>query len=785
MSFFLSFIVKQCIFTLNLRIQMGKNVLYIVLIIFVLALLCSCSVSKYIEDDYFYLKEIKVTSDNDKAIKEYALTDYIRQTPNTKWFGAKVPMKLYCLSGTDTTSWKCRFFRKLGEAPVVYDHTLSRKSKEDMRLMLVNEGYMNAEVDLDESFTGKILSLGYIVHLGERYSIRNVRRNVADAKLYEIICRNDTVNSLLKSGMPFNVNLINEERSRITTMLKNMGYYKFNKDYITFTADTCSGSTEVDITVNVKLHLENGHSRPESHRQFRIGEIKYISDITSTELHIDSVTHNGAKILYNNKLYFRPNLLTSNTMFGSGELYSESKLHRTYSNFTRLQAVSYSNVRLVERQGTDTLDCRIIVNHSRPYSVSFDIEGTNSDGDLGAAASASLQHKNLFKGSETLTLKLRGAYEAITGLDGYEGHNYTELGGEVRLNFPMFLFPFVNRNWGAGHNATSEISLQYNRQNRPEFKRRVLTAAWRYRWSSRNQHISHRFDLLEINYVYMPWMSKTFKDQYLDSLGKTNAILKYNYENLLITKLGYTYTYNSLGNAATTYGKNAYTFRANIETSGNVLNGITSLVDGERNAEGQYTFCGIAYAQYVKGDLDYARSVRIDKNNSVAFHAVLGVAYPYGNSKILPFEKRYFAGGANSVRGWSVRSLGPGSYSSSDKGINFINQSGDIKLDFSLEYRAFLFWKINGALFVDAGNIWTIRDYKDQPGGAFKFDEFYKQIAVSYGIGFRVNLDFFILRFDGGMKAVNPAYKGKGKYPLIHPDFGRDFAFHFAVGLPF
>ena len=283
----------------------------------------------------------------------------------------------------------------------------------------------------------------------------------------------------------------------------------------------------------------------------------------------------------------------------------------------------------------------------------------------------------------------------------------------------------------------------------------------------------------------MPWMSKTFKDQYLDSLGKTNAILKYNYENLLITKLGYTYTYNSLGNAATTYGKNAYTFRANIETSGNVLNGITSLVDGERNAEGQYTFCGIAYAQYVKGDLDYARSVRIDKNNSVAFHAVLGVAYPYGNSKILPFEKRYFAGGANSVRGWSVRSLGPGAYSGSDKGINFINQSGDIKLDFSLEYRAFLFWKINGALFVDAGNIWTIRDYKDQPGGAFKFDEFYKQIAVSYGIGFRVNLDFFILRFDGGMKAVNPAYRGKGKYPLIHPDFGRDFAFHFAVGLPF
>ena len=280
-------------------------------------------------------------------------------------------------------------------------------------------------------------------------------------------------------------------------------------------------------------------------------------------------------------------------------------------------------------------------------------------------------------------------------------------------------------------------------------------------------------------------MSPTFKEQYLDSIGKTNAILKYNYENLLITKLGYTYTYNSLGPTETTYGKNAYTIRAGIETSGNVLYGITNLADGKRNSDGQYTFCGIAYAQYVKGDFDFSRSLRIDKNNSLAIHAAVGIAYPYGNSNVLPFEKRYFSGGANSVRGWSVRSLGPGSYSGTDRGINFINQSGDIKLDLNLEYRAFLLWKLNGAFFIDAGNIWTIRDSTDQPGGAFRFDEFYKQIAVSYGIGLRMNLDIFIIRFDGGMKAINPAYSDKRKYPIIDPDFGRDFAFHFAVGLPF
>ena len=185
------------------------------------------------------------------------------------------------------------------------------------------------------------------------------------------------------------------------------------------------------------------------------------------------------------------------------------------------------------------------------------------------------------------------------------------------------------------------------------------------------------------------------------------------------------------------------------------------------------------------GAFDFTKSTRIDRNNSVAFHIGFGIAYPYGNSNILPFEKRYFSGGANSVRGWSVRSLGPGSYSGGDKNINFINQSGDIKLDINLEYRAYLFWKLNGAFFIDAGNIWTIREYEDQPGGAFRFKDFYKQIALSYGIGLRLNLDFFILRLDAGMKAIDTAYKGRAHYPITNPDFSKDLSLHFAVGLPF
>ena len=194
----------------------------------------------------------------------------------------------------------------------------------------------------------------------------------------------------------------------------------------------------------------------------------------------------------------------------------------------------------------------------------------------------------------------------------------------------------------------------------------------------------------------------------------------------------------------------------------------------------------IAYAQYVRGDFDFAKSFRIDDVNSMAVHFGLGIAYPYGNSNILPYEKRYFSGGANSVRGWSVRELGPGTFKGNDGRIDFINQTGDIKLDMNVEYRTHMFWKMDGAAFVDAGNIWTILAYDDQPGGQFKFDTFWRQIAVSYGLGIRLNFDYFILRLDGGMKAVHPAYTdSRHHFPIIHPNFGRDFTLHFAVGLPF
>ena len=472
----------------------------------------------------------------------------------------------------------------------------------------------------------------------------------------------------------------------------------------------------------------------------------------------------------------REKVLRRNTFLEVGDVYSARELRNTYNHFGRLGIVRYTSINFHEHDDEPVLDCDINLSTNKSSTISFQPEGTNTAGDFGAAATVTFQNRNIFHGSENLSIELRGAYEAIKNLEGYGGGNYIEYSVGTKLTFPRFIAPFLSSSFRRRINATSELAANYDLQNRPEFHRRVFSVGWKYRWNDQGRHDRYQVDLLDLNYIYMPWISPTFEREYLDNASSRNAILRYNYENLFIMKFGVGYSYNN----------NRWAIRANVETAGNLLNWAARAMHFHVNEEGQYTFLNIAYAQYARGTFDFTRNINLDFNNQLVFHVGFGIAYPYGNSTILPFEKRYFSGGANSVRGWSVRSLGPGKFVGTDGRIDFINQTGDMKLDLNVEYRAKLFWKFSGALFIDAGNIWTLREYDEQPGGQFKFSEFFEQLAASYGLGVRLNFDFFIVRFDMGMKAVNPAYSDNvGHFPLLHPKFSRDFAFHFAVGLPF
>lgn len=770
---------------------MKKGILYTILLYLALSL-ASCSATKFVPDGSYLLDEVKIHTDN-KEIKPSDMRLYVRQNPNSKWFSTiKTQLYVYNWSGRDSTKWFNRFLRKIGDAPVIYNESDAIRSQEEIAKAVQNLGYMGASVKRTTKTKKKKLKLFYEITSGKPYIVRTLKYDISDKKIAEYL-RNDSTQSMLREGMLFDVNVLDAERQRITDYLLCNGYYKFNKDYITYTADTARNTHQVDLTLHLLPYKTYVGDTPKEHFQYKINKINFITDydvlqssaLSSIEIN-DSLHYNGFPIYYKDKLYLRPKVLVDNLRFASGDLYDERNVQKTYTYFGRLSALKYTNIRFFETQNGDStqLNCYVMLTKSKHKSISFELEGTNSAGDLGAAASVSFQHRNLFRGSETFMVKFRGAYEAISGLQpGYKNHNYTEYGVETSINFPNFLFPFLTSDFKRRIKATTEFGLQYNYQLRPEFSRTIASASWSYKWIQK-QKIQHRIDLLDISYLYLPWISSQFQEDYINK-DKDNYILKYNYENRLIVRMGYNYSYNSAGGTLVnnTITTNSYSIRAGFESAGNILYGISKMINMRKNKDGEYAILGIPYAQYLKGDFDFAKNIIIDHRNSLAFHAGIGIAVPYGNAKVVPFEKRYFSGGANSVRGWSVRNLGPGSFAGDG---NFMNQSGDIKLDASIEYRTRLFWKFRGAAFIDAGNIWTIREYENQPGGVFEFDKFYKQIAVAYGLGLRLDLDFFVLRFDGGIKAINPKYKkAKERYPIIHPRFSRDFAFHFAVGYPF
>ncbi len=702
----------------------------------ILLLTTACSTGKYVQEGEYILDKVAVVSDQ-SDYNASPLSQYVRQKEKPKLFSL----------------FRNPFSRK----PVIYDTLQARLSCQDLMTAMQNEGYMNAGVSLYTETKGKKLKATYLLHPGQPFLIGKVNYDIQDEGILQLLHLDQPANQQIKPGMRFTVETLDNERKRIAGLLSDNGYFRFNKDFIHFAADTIMGRKDISLTLQLRKYKPNNNSPEVDHTRYLIRDVLFQSN--------DS-----------DRIHLRKQVLLNATAIKEGRPYDASALQRTYNNFARLQAVKYTNIKFAEVPDTNLLDCHIQISTNKPSTISFQPEGTNTAGDLGAAASITYTNRNLFHGSEQLSIEFRGAYEAITGLEGYQDQNYTEFSVETKLVFPRFLAPFLSKSFRRRQTASSEWAVSWDFQNRPEFHRRVFSSAWRYRWSEPKHHLNYRFDLLDLNYVYMPWISSTFKRDYLDNAENRNAILRYNYEDIFIMKTGFTVSY--------TDGVDAV--RANFESAGNLLNGVSKGFGFKTNSQGQHTLFNIAYAQYVKFDFDYTHLFQFDKRNALALHAGLGVAYPYGNSTVLPFEKRYFSGGANSVRGWSVRELGPGKFKGTDGRIDFINQTGDVKLDLNAEYRSSLFWKLQGALFIDAGNIWTLRNYAEQPGGQFKFTEFYKQIAASYGMGLRLNFDYFILRFDVGMKAINPAYESeKEHWSIIHPKLSRDFDFHFAVGLPF
>lgn len=776
------------------------SILSIFVSIIASAILVGCSTTKHVPDGSYLLDKVSIGVNSD-SVDTDELYYFLRQVPNHKVLGfAKLQLSTYSLSGRDSTKWYNRWLRKLGQPPVIYSEELTDASVRQLRQALVNRGYLDAEVVADTTITkAKKLNVHYSITTGQARYIQSLEFEIPDSSIRQLILA-DTARLGARPGVLFDRNMLDNDRAIITERLRNSGYYAFNKDNISFIADTTLGSKAVDLIMQVKpprkitaAYLPPGDSIADhkNHMTYRINHVYFITDMNNGKHQkLDTVNFQSISVLYGKDHYIKPNALEEKCYLRPGSVYRAVNVDRTYEALGQLGILKFINIEMEPVAEIDNeiwLNAVIHLSRNRKQGITAEVEGTNSEGDLGFGAGVIYQHRNLAKGSELFTAKLRGAYESLSGdLDGLINDHYTEVAGEIGITFPKFKAPFLSQSFKKRQRASTEFALSFVHQERPEYTRIIAGGAWRYKWSHNNRNFNrrHTFDLLDINYVRLPRSTINFIDQ----IAPSNPLLRYSYEDHFILRMGY--AYNLTNRRIPTATVNAFaiqpsvtTIRAAGEVAGNLLYAISSL-DGAHRHDGAYKIFGIQFAQYIKGEFDYTYTRNFNSRNALACHAGLGIVYPYGNSSMVPFEKRFYAGGANSVRGWGVRTLGPGTYDSRNSVTDFINQCGDISLELSLEYRAKLFWVFESALFIDAGNIWTIKKYENQPGGEFKFNKFYKQIAAAYGVGLRMDFTYFLLRFDLGFKAVNPAMNQE-RWPIVHPRWKRDANFHFSVGYPF
>lgn len=749
----------------------------------------SCNPTKYVPDEKYLLYSSKVKV-NDKSISPDALKSYIKQKPNKKIFGfIRFHLGLYNLSNLKKEKGINKFLRNIGEEPVIYDPYLTDKSLNQLKKYLENKGYYNAGISDSVQFKGKRAYVVYNIDARKPYTIRNIKYLISDTTIRALYFA-DTINSALKRGGLFDKDVVlQDERTRIEKLLRSNGYYDFTREYVFFEADTFLSTKQVDLMVQIKNPEIASTGEEIKHKIFKVRKLVVTSvpdllDNSITVLPSDTIdAGKGIYLTDIKKLRLNPKSFVQFIYIQPGRIYNENSVDETYThvsslNLFKLVDIKFSEVSLPDTSEFIWLDCHLRLSPSSLQSYSTDLEGTNSSGNIGGAVNLNYQHINLFSNAEVLNIKLRGAIESLKDNSSNISRS-EEFGAEANIKFQTFLIPARNRNFIKKYNPKTMLTFSYNYQNRPDYTRRVANFGFGYTWKQ-SRYQEHIFRPFEINFVDIKNPSSAF-----DSLI-SGTYLESSYRDHMITNLSYSYIYN---NQNIRKNRDFNYFRLNIESAGNGL----SLFNNKFEAAGDsalryYKFLGIQYSQYMRGDIEYKYYNIINPFNSTVYRFFAGLAYPYGNARAIPFEKRYYSGGSNGLRGWQLRSLGPGSYSdtSTVSGKKYPNSSADLKLELNFEYRFKLFWILEGAFFMDAGNIWAIRKEDTRPGALFQWDRFYKEIALDSGLGFRFDFSFFLARFDVGMKMRDPSQPVGNRWILGTRKLNSgDFAFNIGIGYPF
>ncbi len=781
---------------------MHKSKIHILILIFFMGMiLVSCSPTRNIPEGQYLLNRNRVEA-KDVDAGTHELRNFLQQSPNRRLLGFyRFHLSMYQLADRgDDSSFKNWIKNTLGEPPVIHDPALAEHSSRQLELFLQNMGYFNAEVAYEVNTRRQRANVTYTIEGNTPYTIRDIQYQIPDQHLEGFVIA-DTANSLIKRGDKYDSDVLHQERQRITRHLKNEGFFNFTRDFIFFQVDSTLQNHQIDLEViiqNPRMHFgrhpDSVHVIP--HKRYQINNIYIYPEyrrLSPDQEYSDTTRYEGKKekgqsytFLHNDPLQIRAGTIANNILFEPGETYNLQRLEQTHHYLAGLRNFRYVNLQFNESNnpvntGNDTLgflDAKVQLTRSPANAFTIEAEGLNTAGNLGIASNFLYQNRNVFGGAEILNMRFKGALE-VSGESSDQQifstlpFNTLELGAEVSVDFPKLLFPVEFENLSRTARPQTTILSGFNYRQRPDYTRYILNLSYGVRWAQ-DARRQHHFTPLEVSSI------KIFNDSILQSnIPDDNPLILSRYRDHLIGGMQYNYTYST---QQIDRGTDFVYFRSNLESAGNLMHLAANMLYFSKNEEDSYTLRGIPFAQYVKADADFRYYRVLDENNTLVFRVMGGLGVPYGNTEVMPFIKSYYGGGANSVRAWSIYNLGPGGYPESD--ILRFDKYGDIKLEANVEYRFPVYRYWHGALFMDAGNVWFLKENKQFPRGEFSIDRFYREIAIGAGAGVRLDFNFFLVRLDAAFPLHNPALASGERWSGGLPGFS-DWNFNLGIGYPF
>ncbi len=762
----------------------------------------SCSTTRRLSEDQLLYKgaKIKVESEELGSLEEFSLKkdlhDYIRPEPNKALLGF-IPIQLWIYNSINDSAAKKglgKWIReKLGEPPVVYENQFVELTKTQLQNRLYNTGYFLSDVEPITNIKNQKIKIKYKVRANEPYEINEVFYPEITGKL---TAKLDSLKeySLLVKGDDYNLDNLKNERQRLDNGLKNEGYYFFSPDYLMFQVD----STIENKKVNLYLVI-NETTPPRAKKKYYIKNI-YVHTDYSLENHDflnDTLDAGSYYFIYKN-LNFDTNIIARSIVLEKGKLFEQVDYTATINKLLGLGVFKYVHINFDSQGETDSLNVDIYATPVIPNSIRMELQAvTKSNSFTGPGISVNYQNRNLFQGAENLLVDLHGSFETQVGQDT-EGLNSYEAGIMNNLSFPKFVIPFQNKlQLGRRiiYTPKTSITLGFDFINQVQFFTLYsFNSSWGYFWKNRPD-MEHELLPVFGNFTSLAKTTPRFQ-QIIDS----NPFIARSFQEQFILGISYSFTYNEQQVAEP--GKTDFYFKWNNELTGNTLSLFNRIFfQHNPNPEEPNKIFGAAYSQYAKTSFDFRYYYHISENSTFAQRIILGIGIPYGNSDQLPYFKQFFVGGSSSIRAFPYRSLGPGAFDPpTENGVFAFNQAGDLKFESSLEYRFGIVSFLNGALFLDAGNVWLLRQSKTpvqmepmpQDGkGVFYFNSFLNQVALGTGFGLRVDISFIVLRFDLAFPLRKPHLEPGERWTFDNIDFTdatwrrNNLILNIAIGYPF